>query len=185
MAKTIAPCEIVRLQSDVMTGDMEMVINIPKDQARAARIAAEKLKGKKLTVTAAEYRKKRSLDANSYFWLLCGKLASVICVSMEDIYRGYIKEIGDNFDIVPVRNDAKDRWIKNWRDRGIGWVCEDLGNSEFDGYTNVVCYYGSSIYDSHQMYCLIQMLVYDCEDQGIETATPDEIALMMARMEGK
>lgn len=185
MAKTIAPCEITRLQSDIMTGGMEMVISIPKDQSHAARIMAENLRSKKLTITAAEYRKKRTIEANNYFWLLCGKLASITRIGMDEIYREYIKNIGDNFEIVPVKNEAKEKWIKNWSAKGLGWICEDLGDSKIDGYTNVLCYYGSSTYDSHQMYCLIEMLIFDCKEQGIETATPDEIALMMARMEDK
>lgn len=126
-------------------------------------------------------RNKRSLDANAYFWVLCGKLAAVLKLPKDEVYRSYIKEIGDNFQIVPIRDDAKETWIRNWSCKGLGWVCEELGSSKLDGYTNVVCYFGSSTYNTNQMSCLIDMVVQDCKDQGIETATPDEIAKMKAR----
>jgi hypothetical protein len=129
-----------------------------------------------------EYREKRSLDSNSYFWLLAGKLAAVLTqgktiVSPEEIYRSYIPRIGDNSQTVPIRDDAKEQWIKAWQAHGKGWICEDLG-SKLDGYTNIICYYGSSVYDTAQMSRLITLVVQDCQDQGIETKTPEELALM-------
>ena len=145
-----------------------------------ARQFTGEMKDKLYDAELKEHREKRSLDSNSYFWLLCGKLASKIHIPMETIYRQYIKDIGDNFEIVPIRDDAKEQWIKNWRARGLGWVCDELGGSKLPGYTNIVCYYGSSVYNSAQMSRLIELVVQDCQDQGIQTATPEEIAKMEA-----
>ena len=127
------------------------------------------------------HREKRSLDANAYFWVLCGKLASKIHIPMNSIYRQYVKDIGDNFEIIPIRNDAKETWIRNWKSRGLGWICEELGKSRIPGFTNIICFYGSSVYDSAQMHRLIELVVQDCKDQDIETATPEELALMEER----
>jgi len=124
------------------------------------------------------HRNKRSLDANAYFWVLIGKLAATMHEPMDEIYRQYVKDIGDNFVIVPIRDDAKEQWIKNWSSRGIGWICEDLGKSKIDGYSNIVCYYGSSVYDTAQMSRLIDLVVQDCKDQDIETATPEQLAMI-------
>ena len=118
---------------------------------------------------------KRSLDANALFWVLCNKLSAKIRIPTQTIYKQYIRDIGDNFEIIPIRQDAVEQWIKNWQSRGIGWICEDLGTSKLSGYTNVLCYYGSSVYDTAQMSRLIDLVVQDCKDQGIDTATPDEI----------
>ena len=38
----------------------------------------ERLKDKKLAVELKQYREKRSLDANAYYWVLAGKLADVL-----------------------------------------------------------------------------------------------------------
>lgn len=150
-------------------------------QPRTAREACNRIKPeKKYTALLKAKRKKRSLDANAYFWVLAGKLAAVLHVEKEQVYRSYIREIGNNFEVVPVRNDAVETWTRNWKCHGIGWVCDNLGPSKIDGYTNVACYYGSSTYDSRQMSCLIDMAVQDCKDQDIETMTPDEIDAMKA-----
>ena len=83
------------------------------------------------------HREKRSLDANAYFWVLAGKLSAKLNISVIEVYRQYIREIGDNFEIVPIRDDAKAIWIKNWQSRGLGWVCDDLGASKLDGYLDL------------------------------------------------
>lgn len=121
---------------------------------------------------------KRSNDANSYFWQLVGQLSAKINVSPEDIYRTYIKDIGGNYEVVPIRNDAVDTWIRNWRSKGIGWQCDVIGDSKLDGYTNVICYYGSSTYDTKQMSRLINLCVEDCKEQGIDTDTYDIKSLL-------
>lgn len=120
-------------------------------------------------------RKKRSLDANSFAWLLLGRLASVMKKKNTDIYREYIKETSA-FEIVPVKEDKIKHWERIWSSHGVGWLCEDLGECRnIKGYHNIKSYYGSSVYDSKEMSHLIDMIVEDCKAQGIETETPEEI----------
>ena len=135
--------------------------------------------GKVYEADLKEHRKKRSLDANSYAWVLLGKLANKVGLPKEEVYREFVKDVGDNYEILPIRNDAVDKWIANWQSKGIGWVCDILGESKLDGYTNVITYYGSSTYDSLQMSKLINLIVDECKQQGIETMTPAELALLM------
>lgn len=131
-------------------------------------------------LTIAKAVKKRSNDANRYFWELVGKLSKKIKVSPEDIYRTYIRDIGGNYEVMPIREDAVDTWMKNWRSRGIGWQCDIIGESKLRGYTNVICYYGSSTYNSKQFSRLIGLCIEDCKAQGIETMTPTELESLMA-----
>lgn len=135
--------------------------------------------GKEYELTISNMVKKRSNDANRYFWELVGKLSEKIKVSPEDIYRTYIRDIGGNYEVMPIREDAVDTWMKNWRSRGIGWQCDILGESKFRGYTNVICYYGSSTYNSKQFSRLIELCIEDCKAQGIETMTPTELASLI------
>ena len=51
--------------------------------------------GKEYVVEVKQYRKKRSLDANAYCWVLIDKLAEKLNVSKTEVYRREIKEIGD------------------------------------------------------------------------------------------
>jgi hypothetical protein len=123
------------------------------------------------------YKKKRSLDSNAYCWILCQKIAEVIKITKEEVYRKSIKDIGQ-FEILPIKNEAVETFIKAWTSKGIGWVCENLNKSKLDGYTNIVAYYGSSIYNNHSMSLLINGLVEECRSLNIETMKPEELAIL-------
>ena len=145
----------------------------------ATAFCDEMKEGKVYEADLKEHRKRSSLDANAYAWTLLGKLANKVGLPKEDVYREFIKDVGDNYEILPIRNDAVDKWITNWQSKGIGWCCDILGGSKLDGYTNIITYYGSSTYDSRQMSALINLIVRECEELGIPTATPAELSLLM------
>lgn len=128
---------------------------------RDAEAALADIQNKKRCTVMIKPRR-RSLTANAYFWVLVGKVASSLNLTSTEVYRSYIVEIGDNFEIVPIRKEAAATWKKNWEQKGLGWVCEEIGNSAFPGYVEMLCYYGSSTYDSQQMSGLISMALQDC-----------------------
>ena len=133
----------------------------------------------KLTIEVKPYRARRSLDANAYCWVLIDRLAEKLCESKEVIYRQYITHIGGNSEIVCVKNNAVERLCSGWRRNGLGWQTETF-DSKISGCTNVVLYYGSSVYDSAQMARLLDLIIQDCKELGIPTETPDEIAKLKA-----
>lgn len=135
--------------------------------------------GKDYELSICKAEKKKSNEANAYYWTLLGKLSAKVNIPPQDIYRIHIKDVGGNYEVIPIRDDAVETWQKNWIKKGIGWVCDIIGESKLRGYTNVICYYGSSTYNSKQMSRLIDLCVQDCKVQGIETMTPSELALMM------
>lgn len=60
---------------DYLTGKTKLTLEINEKQDLISGF--DELKEKdKLAITLKAYRKKRSLDANSYFWVLLGKLAA-------------------------------------------------------------------------------------------------------------
>lgn len=128
-----------------------------------------------LSVEIKKHHKKRSLDANAYLWTLIGKLSAKLGVSPDEIYREAIRDVGDNYEVMPVRNDALAHWKSIWERNGIGWICEEIGESKLAGYTNVRNIYGSSVYDTAQMSRLIENIVQDCKAAGIETLSPDRL----------
>lgn len=134
---------------------------------------------KEYELTIGNIKQHRSNDANRYFWELVGQLSEKINVSPEDIYRTYIKDVGGNYEVMPIKDAAVDTWVKIWRSRGIGWQCEVIGESKLRGYTNVICYYGSSTYNSKQFSRLIDLCIQDCKTQGINTMTPAELESLM------
>jgi hypothetical protein len=134
----------------------------------------------KLSIEIKEYRKRRSLDANAYFWVLCDKLSEKQGVPKEEIYRSYIKQIGGNCDTVCIKDKAVEKLCEGWVRNGIGWLAETFP-SKLEGCTNVTLYYGSSTYDSQQMTRLLDLIIQDCKAVEIPTETPNQIAEMLAR----
>ena len=130
-------------------------------------------KGKKFSLNLKLER--RSLDANAYMWVLLGKLSQVLNIPSDEIYRNMIKDIGA-FTIFPTEKSKQERIIEMWESRGIGWICEDLGECKnFKDYNNIKYYYGSSTYNTAEMSKLIDLVVTECKLQGIETMTPNEL----------
>ena len=139
---------------------------------------------KQYSLEIKEKKKKRSLDANAYFWALAHKIAGKSGVEVSAVYRSYIREIGGNNDIVCIQDKAVDNFCRIFESHGLGWVTERIP-SKIDGCTNVICYYGSSTYDTAQMSRLIELAIQDCKEYGIEYLTPAEIAGMLSAWGGE
>ena len=67
---------------------------------------------------------------------------------------------------------AVDRFERVWEAQGLGWQIETVPIG--DGCTNVIAYYGSSTFDREQMTQLIENLIFEAENLGIDTDTPDK-----------
>lgn len=148
-------------------------------QTNKARQVIDSLKeGKAYDVEIKEHREKRSLDANAYFWVLADRLAEKTRIPKTDIYRSYIREIGGNHEVVCVADSAVEKLRSGWERNGLGWQTATMP-SRLPGCARVVLYYGSSTYDTAQMSRLIDLIVQDCREQGIETLPPDKLAGMM------
>lgn len=119
-------------------------------------------------------RKKRSLDANAYFWSLVSQLAEATGEPKSTIYRRAIREIGGNSTTVCTKNSAVESLRRGWASNGLGWISETTP-SKIKGCTNVILYYGSSSYDTKTMSRLIDFVVQDCKALGIETMTPAQL----------
>lgn len=149
--------------------------DLPQAIAWLAKLIETLDESKEYTIEVKEKKKKRSLNSNSYAWVLLGKLAEKLRIPKTDIYRNYVKEIGGNTkDIVCVQDKALDKLRSAWESNGLGWVTDTLP-SKIDGCTNVILYYGSSTYDVEQMSRLIQLIVQDCKQFGIPTYDREEL----------
>ena len=124
-----------------------------------------------------EYREKRSLDANGYLWKLCDEIARVVKnITKEVVYMDAVRHAGQ-FEMLVIKDVAIDNFVHKWSGHGLGWFAEKIdGNTA--GYTQVIAYYGSSVYDTKEMSFLIDYVVNLAKDLDINTATPEELARM-------
>lgn len=137
----------------------------------------EELKSdEKLNISLKKYRKHRSLNANSYFWKLLQELCEFAEVDTIEDYKRRVKELGI-FRRFRIEKDNIKTFEKMWTAQGIAWFCE-IADTEYIGNTEfkiINAYYGSSSYNSKQMARLIDGVVQDCKEYGIETKPQEEI----------
>ncbi len=144
---------------------------------REAKKFCGEMKPKKYVAEIKEYREKRSLNANAYFWLLLDEIAEVLGRTKDDLYLDYVKKVGPFKDFTLTEDEAKTFRVA-WSRLGIGWPTEQV-DYDSDGERVVIrAYYGSSQYNTKQMSRLIDMVVEDAKELGIETLTPAELERM-------
>lgn len=156
----------------------QLIIDIPADQRGTVMRWLKSKKDRDYDLTIKEHREKRSLDANSYSWVLIGKLAAAMHIKPVEVYRQQIVGVGDNFTPMCVREKDVARFVSCWERNGLGWITQDLGPSQVPGCRNLAAYHGSSTYDTRQMSRLIDNIVQDCKALGIETLPPEKLALL-------
>ena len=161
------------------------IVCIKLDERAAALKMVDELKDcEKVAIKIGKIKKKRSLDANAYMWVLISKIAEKTKIAKNEIYRSAIKEIGGNSDTVCIQNHAVKSLCEGWQRNGVGWVTETMP-SKLEGCTNVILYYGSSTYDSEQMNRLVNILTQECEQLNIDIKSPEEIASLLDSWGGR
>lgn len=166
-------CRFHNLQFD-MNGTQLVTLAIQGD----FRPYIEEFADKELKAEIKPFKgKRRSLSANAYAFVLIDKLSEKLRIPPKEVYRNAIRNIGGVSDVVCCQDFAVEDFCRKWESKGLGWQTETL-ESKIDGCTNIICYYGSSTYDSKQMSSLIDNIVQDCKEQGIETMTPAELSRM-------
>ena len=136
------------------------------------------LHGSDVRVEIKKWRERRSKDANSYMWVLLDKLSAVLGRDKNDLYIDYVRRFGTFKDFTLTEDQAKTFSVA-WASLGTGWPTEQVDFAPDGDHVVIRAYYGSSTYTTKRMSRLIDALVQDCKEAGIETMTPEELASMM------
>ena len=116
-----------------------------------------------------EYKPKRSLSQNAYAWKLITEMGNIVKKSKEEIYFDMLKHYGQSEIVSIISTINPIGYFKYYEAIGTGIV----NNKEF---THYKIYKGSSEFDSKEMSIFIDGIIQECNQLGIETMTPDEIA---------
>ena len=172
------------LSIDFLSGSA--VLNLSINEKQTAMACFDEMHGcKKLSFKISKWREKRSNDANAYLWVLCSKLADKLSEdgvphTKEEIYQSAVKARGIYREQGGLPLDFAKTSRTAWEMLGTGWVTEQV-DFEPDGDRVIVrYYYGTSTYNTKQMSRVIDWLVLECQQQGVETKTPDQIANMLS-----
>jgi hypothetical protein len=115
-----------------------------------------------------EYKEKRSLNANSYFWVLVGKLANVMRLKKDEVYLKMLRDYGQSMLIPVLKGEKPDGYFK-YHEYETSSI---LNGKEADWYR---VFKGSSEYDIKEMSILIDGIVQECKEQEIETLPEREL----------
>lgn len=127
----------------------------------------------KLSIKAVKHRNKRSLDANAYCWVILQKIAEVLHQDKWNVYLEMLGKYGV-FTHIIVKPNVVDKVKEEWR------TVKELGEVSVNGMTGIQlqCYFGSSTYNTKEMSVLIDGIVYEAKELGIETLPPEELERM-------
>lgn len=135
----------------------------------------DELSEKELMLEIKEYHKKRTLSMNAYAWLLINKLAGAVKISKDEVYKQMLRDYGQS-DVISVKTGCDiSRCVKYYDEIGKGSV----NGKEFTHYR---VYIGSSEYDTKEFSDFLDGIISECEQVGIPTATPRELALIKERL---
>lgn len=115
-----------------------------------------------------EHKQKRSLNANAYAWTLIGKIADAVRSSKDEVYLSMLKRYGQSEMVSVISSIDVHGYFKYY---------EPCGTSHLQGkdFTHYRIYKGSSEYDTREMAVLIDGIVSEAENLGIETLPPSEV----------
>lgn len=133
-------------------------------------------------------KRKRSLDSNAYFHVLCDQLRQKLGISMARCKNHLLTDYGQIFyleDGTPMiyKTNAPEDFMME--QETIHCKCVKIGKENGKDVFFYRIYRGSHTYSVQEMQKLIQGTVTECEQQGIQTATPEELAHMSMLWEKK
>ena len=174
--------KLINVVRDITTGKLNVTFQIEDEPIEELNDLS---KLDRLSIVIKQFRRKRSLDANSYFHVLCGKLADKLLISKTRcknllICRYGQQEFFDNGkEVILKSNIPASEMLEQELIHCQAFGCEyDDDGTEYISYR---VFRGSHTYDTKEMSILIEGTVQECKDFGVETMTPDEIARLLGK----
>jgi hypothetical protein len=130
------------------------------------------------TFEVKPYHPKRSLNANAFCWHLCNEMANVLRTSKDEVYQEMLKRYGQSKVISVLSEIDISRFVKYYEEIGKGHV-------EGKEFTHYRCFIGSSEYDSREMAILIDGIVDEAQELGIDTLPTTAVERMKALWQGQ
>lgn len=168
---------IVDMSLDFTTRHPKIVLQLNEDATEGLQ---ELSRLDKLTICIKKWRRKRSLDANAYYWALLTKMSGRLGTSKEELHNLMLSRYGQ-ID----RDDEGNAIIFSLLSsidisKRYDLHAKPVGNGTVNGkmFTHYVLLKGSHLYDTAEMSRLIDGAVGEAKELGIETLTPGELERM-------
>lgn len=156
--------------------DTKLIITIPKYQNHLVdRINKTLLKNGQKEIEIKKIRESRSLDANAALWVMLNKMAIKLHTTKDELYLDMLERYGV-FTHIVVKPVAVKRVMTEWR------TVRELGKVEIGGKTGVQlqCFYGSSQYSKEEFSVLLNGVIEEAKEIGVEFISKEDVARMIA-----
>ena len=160
-----------------------LILSLRTPEAR--RIAESIKPGKPYTVEIKEFRKKRSLDQNALYWKILTQFAEAMGMSNAEAHNrmlrdfGQIKRYGEKIGLV-VLPDTEEIERQTLEDTTEHLKPTSQVKEGKDGlmYRTYMMLKGSSCYDTAEMTRLLDGLIEECRQIGIDVISDQERSLL-------
>lgn len=178
--------KILDVQHELMYDHDNVVISLPKSERARINEWLETLhirNDKDYTLSIKQHREKRSLDANSYYWVLVGKIASVLGASKTEVHNQELGKYG------AYLTDSEGSLIYTLCKASIDYLNDEHVHLKPTGRTEdrngtlyawFVTMKPSHSMDSGEFSALLDGCISDCKELNIEVLSPDEINRLKA-----
>ena len=138
----------------------------------------DKTKDKPLNIEIKQFREGRSKDANALLWACIGEIAAALRTDKWSVYLLMLKRYGQ-YTYVCVPPQAVDMVKRQWRE------VEEIGDIKINGRDAVqlLCYYGSSTYNTQQFSALLDGVISEMKELGLQTPTSEEMRRSLEELE--
>lgn len=160
--------KLLRIVKDYSTGGWAATFSINEEEALEA---SNSLIDKLLTVKATVYRKKRSIDANRLFWACLTEIANKQHIDKWELYLQKLKAHGKCYPVT-IPSEAFESLKASWREcESVGEWVDEFGKSKM----SVLCYPGSHLYNTEEFSHLLEDVIQDMKDLGLQPPTSQEM----------
>lgn len=142
-------------------------------EVQAEPEALEKYMDIDLDINFSRHRNRRSIDANAFLWACLGEIARAINSDTWSIYLYMLERYG-KFTHILVKPEAVEQVRQVWRETKI------VG--EKDGMIQMLCFFGSSTYNTKEFSQLLDGVVSEMKEMHLETPPDEEMKQLLEGM---
>lgn len=159
---------LIGLAKDYASNEWRITFSVNE---REALEAANELKEHPLSVVAKIFRKRRSIDANRLLWKCISDIAYAQHLDKWEVYLEKLKAHGKSYPVT-IPAEAFETLKATWREcEAVGEWTDEFGVKRM----SVICYPGSHLYNTEEFSHLLDDVIEDMNDLGLQPPTSEEM----------
>lgn len=158
---------LVGLAKDWASSEWRITFTVNETEALGL---ADALRDRVLTISAKIFKKKRSIDANALFWKCLTEIAYATHQDKWDVYLQKLKAHGKCYSSAIVKEGLEDL-KQTWREIEVVGEWQEYGKTM----VSVLMYPGSHLYNTQEFSHLLEDVIEDMKDLGLQPPTSEEM----------